>query len=53
VTERRIYETDIVVVGAGNAAMCAGISAQENGANVIVLEKSPEAEKGGNNYSKC
>lgn len=42
------YVTDVVVVGAGNAAMSAAISARENGANVIVLEKAPEAEKGGN-----
>ena len=42
------FETDIVVIGAGNAAMCAAIAARENGANVMVLEKSPEAEKGGN-----
>ncbi|PGY10712.1 FAD-dependent tricarballylate dehydrogenase TcuA [Bacillus sp. AFS031507] len=46
--ENKIYETDIVVVGAGNAAMCAAIAARENGANVIVLEKAPEVEKGGN-----
>lgn len=46
--EMRKYETDVVVIGAGNAAMCAAISARENGANVIVLEKAPEAEKGGN-----
>ncbi len=43
-----IYETDVVIVGAGNAAMCAAISARENGAKVLVLEKAPEAEKGGN-----
>ncbi|EMR06966.1 Fumarate reductase flavoprotein subunit precursor [Bhargavaea cecembensis DSE10] len=42
------YETDVVVIGAGNAAMCAAISAREQGAGVIVLEKSPEKEKGGN-----
>jgi tricarballylate dehydrogenase len=42
------YNTDVVVIGAGNAAMCAAISARENGANVLVLEKSPETEKGGN-----
>ncbi|MEH7073534.1 FAD-dependent tricarballylate dehydrogenase TcuA [Neobacillus drentensis] len=47
-TKNKIYETDIVVVGAGNAAMCAAIAARENGANVIVLEKAPEDEKGGN-----
>ncbi len=42
------FETDVVVIGAGNAAMCAAIAARENGANVIVLEKAPEEEKGGN-----
>ncbi len=47
-SERIIYETDVVVVGAGNAAMSAALAARENGANVIVLEKAPEAEKGGN-----
>lgn len=29
------YETDVVVIGAGNAAMCGAISAKENGAQVI------------------
>ncbi|WP_028783947.1 FAD-dependent tricarballylate dehydrogenase TcuA [Thalassobacillus devorans] len=41
---------DLVVVGAGNAALCAAISAQENGANVLVLEKAPEQKRGGNSY---
>lgn len=42
------YETDVVVIGAGNAAMCAAISAKEKGSSVIVLEKSPKKERGGN-----
>lgn len=46
--EKLIYKTDVVVVGAGNAAMSAAIAARENGANVIVLEKAPETQKGGN-----
>ena len=39
---------DVVVVGAGNAALCAAISAADNGANVLVLEKGPEHKRGGN-----
>ena len=39
---------DIVVVGAGNAALCAALSAREHGASVVVLECAPEAEAGGN-----
>lgn len=40
--------TDVLVVGGGNAAMCAALSAREQGANVIVLERAPEEEAGGN-----
>ena len=39
---------DVVVVGGGNAALCAALAAQENGANVKVLERAPEDESGGN-----
>ncbi len=39
---------DVVVVGAGNAALCAALSARESGATVLVLECSPEEEAGGN-----
>ena len=41
---------DVVVVGGGNAAMCAALSAQEHGARVLVLEKAPEAWRGGNGF---
>lgn len=41
---------DVVVVGAGNAAMCAALSATEQGASVLVLEKAPEYLRGGNSY---
>src|SRR5499427_10029881 len=43
-----IPEHDIIVVGAGNAATCAALSAKENGASVLQLEISPEAVRGGN-----
>ena len=39
---------DVVVVGAGNAALCAALAASEQGARVLVLERAPEAESGGN-----
>jgi tricarballylate dehydrogenase len=39
---------DVIVVGAGNAAFCAALAAQEQGARVVVLERAPETENGGN-----
>lgn len=39
---------DVVVVGAGNAAFCAALSARESGCSVLVLERAPEPENGGN-----
>ncbi|HUZ77561.1 MAG TPA: FAD-dependent tricarballylate dehydrogenase TcuA [Chloroflexota bacterium] len=39
---------DVVVLGAGNAALCAALAARERGARVLVVEKAPEEERGGN-----
>jgi len=38
----------VIVVGAGNAALCAALAAAEQGASVLVLERAPEALSGGN-----
>ena len=41
-------EFDVIVVGKGNAAMCAALSAHDQGAKVAILEAAPEEEGGGN-----
>ncbi len=44
-------EYDVVIVGAGNAALAAAVSARENGAEkVLVLEKAPRSMRGGNTH---
>tara|TARA_Y100001936_G_C16091569_1_gene686714 strand:- start:5560 stop:7044 length:1485 start_codon:yes stop_codon:yes gene_type:complete len=43
-------DADIIVIGAGNAALCAAIAAREQNKSVIVLEKAPEPMRGGNTY---
>lgn len=39
---------DVIVVGKGNAALCAALSAQEQGAKVLMLEAASLEESGGN-----
>lgn len=39
---------DVLVVGGGNAALCAAISAREAGASVLILEHAPKDFRGGN-----
>lgn len=39
---------DVIVVGGGNAAMCAALSAREHGARVLMLERAAEDLRGGN-----
>ena len=38
----------VIILGSGNAALCAGIAALEKGAEVLMVEKANEAEAGGN-----
>lgn len=39
---------DVLIVGGGNAALCAALMAREAGATVLVLEASPKEWRGGN-----
>lgn len=41
---------DVIVAGAGNAALVAALAAYEEGAKVLVLEKAPPDYRGGNTY---
>jgi tricarballylate dehydrogenase len=39
---------DVLVIGGGNAALCAAISARRAGASVLVMEGAPKFYRGGN-----
>jgi tricarballylate dehydrogenase len=39
---------DVLVIGGGNAALCAALTAREAGASVMLLEASPRDWRGGN-----
>ncbi len=45
-----VNEYDVIVVGAGNAALSAAIAAKERCQSVVVVEKAPEYFRGGNTY---
>ncbi len=42
------HKYDVVVVGGGNAALCAAMTAAEAGARVMILETAPRDYRGGN-----
>lgn len=39
---------DVLVIGGGNAALCAALTAREQGASVLLLEAAPREWRGGN-----
>jgi tricarballylate dehydrogenase len=39
---------DVLIIGGGNAALCAALMAREAGASVLLLESSPRVWRGGN-----
>jgi tricarballylate dehydrogenase len=43
-----LHTFDVVVVGKGNAALCAALSARDQGVRVAMLEAATEDESGGN-----
>src|SRR3954462_3794494 len=44
----KIHHYDVVVIGKGNAALCAALSARDAGASVAMVEAASEDESGGN-----
>ena len=41
-------EADVVVVGLGAAGFATSVTAHDLGAKVVILEKAPEGQEGGN-----
>ncbi|MFW0757750.1 FAD-dependent tricarballylate dehydrogenase TcuA [Pseudomonas sp. H11T01] len=43
-----MHHYDVIVLGSGNAGLCAALSAREQGARVALLERAPHEHRGGN-----
>ena len=47
-TSDKQASVDVLVIGGGNAALCAALMAREAGASVLLLESAPKEWRGGN-----
>jgi len=43
-----VHETDVLIVGSGNAGLVAALAAREGGAGVSIIERAPAERRGGN-----
>ena len=43
-----VVAVEVVVIGGGNAALCAALTARARGAEVLLIEAAPRAMRGGN-----
>jgi len=41
-------QAEVLVIGGGNAALCAALAARQSGARVVVIERAPKDNRGGN-----
>src|SRR5438552_2656858 len=41
---------DVIVIGGGNAGLCAALAAAECEASVLLLERAPQEKRGGNSF---
>ncbi len=46
--KEKIINSDVIIVGKGNAALCSALAAVDQGVKVVMIEAASEQESGGN-----